>query len=82
MFLLIWISVGLFGLHLLNIQLHKHILSDFYIWKKAKNRNYTNFDYLKGTLFGFLLGPFVLLWVIHGFLTKGKENEQQDDNSI
>jgi len=79
-YVLLWIISGLFGLHLLNIGLHKYILSDFYVWKKAKNRNYTNFDYLKGTLFGFLLGPFVIILAIQRFLSKEKLNE--DDNSI
>lgn len=70
---LIWLVIALSSLHMLNIILHKYILSDFYIWKENKIKDYSNYHYLVGTLFGLLLGPFVLVLVIGKLLTKDKK---------
>lgn len=63
-FLLIWILLGSFGANFLWIKEHKKILNDFDLWKEAKNKKITTFDYIKAMLFSMVCGPFTFLFLL------------------
>lgn len=75
-YLLSWMLIGSIYINIIWVIKYKLILNDFYYWKEEKTQRYSIIDYLKGVLFGLLLGPFVLL-----FIKTNKETNYEEDFS-
>lgn len=69
-YLLVWLLVGSLGVNIMWILNYKSVMDDFYLWKEEKTSKYSNYHYLKGLLFGLLLGPFVLILITKRILRR------------
>jgi len=57
-YLITWKFIGSISMNLAWVELDQAVLKDFYLWKKRKNSGITDKHYIKGFIFGLLLGPF------------------------
>lgn len=72
--ILVWLLAGSIGLNINWIFLDKETMGDFEHWKNRKQKPIKTIHYIKGFLFGLLLGPFS----VRDLSEKRSRNNKQD----